>query len=476
MVGFYDITGFHTTGRQRLSQGLMAGHLRSQRTSVFPSKTVINNNIFTGGYADYGCYDSHSCDSTPKWMNWLMGGGMIASVLGGIFGANKTEGAGGGSDKPAADTPASDNSNLKEDIKALQTQFPDAKLSALSNNTILCNGTKCKDIDEALKILNKTPDKTSNPVNLENNPNKAKKTENSENSEKSAANNDGKTEVTAPEVNTDPVINAANVHKTTGVVKKAKNTGSSPAGWYRATKDLKDNVKGITIENLKNAQKNGKSAATYVLEQVLATKGGLSGSLSNNNKAQLLGEIIRKNPSVFNPDGSLKEGADVNKLDVPTAKWVENTYGVNRTQSGQGYKKQEKADNYYVVRGNNGYHAKYDKTKKIWTYHNPQGQEIPEKEFQKVCKNIHASIKRREQVNKWNSEHPNQKVTINKDGTLSTIVKKDTGTSYGVVSKKITANSFEELQKEVEKYLNKGKNGRGGYTAVGGAANKTNKH
>ena len=117
-----------------------------------------------------------------------------------------------------------------------------------------------------------------------------------------------------------------------------------------------------------------------------------------------------------------------------------------------------------MVRGNNGYHAKYDKTKKIWTYHNPQGQEIPEKEFQKVCKNIHASIKRREQVNKWNSEHPNQKVTI------------DTGTSYGVVSKKITANSFEELQKEVEKYLNKGKNGRGGYTAVGGAANKTNKH
>ena len=156
--GSYDITGFHTTGRQRLTQGLMAGHMRSQRTSIFPSKTVINNNIFTGGYADYGCYDTHCCDSTPKWMNWMMGIGLGTNLLGnifGLFGGAKSDGAGGASDKPA-----SDNSNLKTDIKALEKQYPDATFSILSDGSIMCDQEKYESLDEVINALKKNYPKT----------------------------------------------------------------------------------------------------------------------------------------------------------------------------------------------------------------------------------------------------------------------------------------------------------------------------
>ena len=38
--------------------------------------------------------------------------------------------------------------------------------------------------------------------------------------------------------------------------------------------------------------------------------------------------MIKKNPSVFNQDGTLKDGADVSKLDVPTKEWMEKEYNI----------------------------------------------------------------------------------------------------------------------------------------------------
>ena len=374
MVGFYDITGFHTTGRQRLSQGLMAGHLRSQRTSVFPSKTVINNNIFTGGYADYGCYDSHSCDSTHKWMNWLMGGGMIASVLGGIFGANKTEGAGGGSDKPAA--PASDNSNLKEDIKALQTQFPDAKLSALSNNTILCNGTKCKDIDEALKILNKTPDNKNTKIHNDDNNGNGPKLNTQENQVKALAklfNDAGMAGLkTQEEVD-------AKFEELAGT-KPYKIDTSGDGITINAVDDLgnktskADSIK-ITPEQLKDL-KSGEytSLGTFAGKEISAVN--LDGYLriKVGDQTYIVGEDGK---GYQMKDGNVDGYDETNWKYAPSPKsQVSNTKAkkTNSQQQKVSDKNKQNQNDVYSQRAGNGYEARYNKQTKKWTYYNPNGK------------------------------------------------------------------------------------------------------
>ncbi len=101
-MGYYGITGWSGGGRRPINYGLKAGQFRTGKYNVFQNKTVINNNIFAGGYSgfNYGYYDQQCCgsgSSTPKWMNWMMGIGLGTSLLGGIFslfGGEKTEGGG----------------------------------------------------------------------------------------------------------------------------------------------------------------------------------------------------------------------------------------------------------------------------------------------------------------------------------------------------------------------------------------------
>lgn len=101
-MGYYGITGWSGGGRRPINYGLKAGQFRTGKYNVFQNKTVINNNIFAGGYGgfNYGYYDQQCCgsgSSTPKWMNWMMGIGLGTSLLGGIFslfGGEKTEGGG----------------------------------------------------------------------------------------------------------------------------------------------------------------------------------------------------------------------------------------------------------------------------------------------------------------------------------------------------------------------------------------------
>ena len=101
-MGMYSITGWSGGGRRPLTYNLKAGQFRGMgRVNVVPSQTtIINNNIIGGGY---GIYNNHQCcnNSTPKWMNWMMGIGIGTSLLGGILnmfgigGGNSVEGAGG---------------------------------------------------------------------------------------------------------------------------------------------------------------------------------------------------------------------------------------------------------------------------------------------------------------------------------------------------------------------------------------------
>ena len=98
-MGNYGITGWSAGSRQSLTYNLKAGQFRGMgRVRVPNQTTIINNNVFTGGY---GVYDNHNCgDTTPKWMNWMMGLGFAGTILGGIL---NLFGIGGGSTPPVDD-------------------------------------------------------------------------------------------------------------------------------------------------------------------------------------------------------------------------------------------------------------------------------------------------------------------------------------------------------------------------------------
>lgn len=119
-MGMYSITGWSGGGRRPLTYNLKAGQFRGMgRVNVYPSKTTIVNNNFIGG--GYGMYNNYECcnNSTPKWLNWMMGIGIGTSLLGGILnmfgiGGNggTVEGA-GGKEEPQ-ETKAQDPTQSKE--------------------------------------------------------------------------------------------------------------------------------------------------------------------------------------------------------------------------------------------------------------------------------------------------------------------------------------------------------------------------
>lgn len=130
-MGMYSITGWSGGGRRPLTYNLKAGQFRGMgRVNVYPSKTTIVNNNFIGG--GYGMYNNYECcnNSTPKWLNWMMGIGIGTSLLGGIlnlFGIGNNNGAGtvegaGGKEEPQTrtETETTDPTQSKEykDLKA----------------------------------------------------------------------------------------------------------------------------------------------------------------------------------------------------------------------------------------------------------------------------------------------------------------------------------------------------------------------
>ena len=105
-MGQYGITGWSGGARVPLTYNLRAGQMRGMgRVNVFPNNTYVNNNFYGSNY-DYGC--SCNSNSTPGWMNWMMGIGLGGSLLGGILGmfAKKDDSAeGAGGDKKTTEAP-----------------------------------------------------------------------------------------------------------------------------------------------------------------------------------------------------------------------------------------------------------------------------------------------------------------------------------------------------------------------------------
>lgn len=110
--------------------------------------------------------------------------------------------------------------------------------------------------------------------------------------------------------------------------KKSTGTGSSksPEGWYRAQKDNDTHLRGIDPKNVEKAaaQKGHSAVREIVTQQLLNSK--IKNGLTSAQMNQLTEIVRKKNPSVFNEDGSFKKDSKgavaLNKLDIPTQAWI----------------------------------------------------------------------------------------------------------------------------------------------------------
>ena len=117
----------------------------------------------------------------------------------------------------------------------------------------------------------------------------------------------------APAANNKPVIKPKvkqQAPKKPAWVSLAAKPHSKEATWFRATqREFTDFEK--EFEN-------------KTVDEVAARLGGFSakGPLSPEKAAHLKEVLIRQNPSVYNPDGSIRKDADYKKLDIPNVQWL----------------------------------------------------------------------------------------------------------------------------------------------------------
>lgn len=154
-----------------------------------------------------------------------------------------------------------------------------------------------------------------------------------------------------------------------------------PKGFYPAFSDKNGNINGLTESQLRQnegSKGNGTVGAVQVMNALLKTKG--AGFMSGERKAALLKDLCRKNPSVFNEDGSIKKNADLTKLDVPTLQYMMQTYS----------KLPDARHSKPVTFGNNGFYAvgKGADAK----FYRANGIEITSAEFRIKCPSIHSNV------------------------------------------------------------------------------------
>ena len=126
--------------------------------------------------------------------------------------------------------------------------------------------------------------------------------------------------------------------------------------------------------------------------------------LGADDRADLVKLMIANNPSVFNADGTEKDGADWSKLDIPSVKalrgrYVEGgtrydqrtgnvTYQNKRGQQVQGRSNITDA-NRNIIRGQNGYWVDMSGSRPV--YHSPNGV-TSKADFDAHCPNIGKTV------------------------------------------------------------------------------------
>ena len=146
-----------------------------------------------------------------------------------------------------------------------------------------------------------------------------------------------------------------------------------PKGFYPAYSDKSSTINGLTQSQLRRNEPV-TAGAVQVLNAVLGTKGN---NLTGECKALMLNDLIKRNPSVFKKDGTLKTNADLTKLDVPSIDHMKETY--------------LKGDKNKKIRlGNNGYYALGSGSSA--KFFRADGTQITEDAFKNSCPSIMGTI------------------------------------------------------------------------------------
>ena len=272
-MGQYGITGWSGGARVPLTYNLRAGQMRGMgRVNVFPNNTYVNNNFYGSNY-DYGC--SCSSNSTPGWMNWMMGIGLGGSLLGGILGMfvkkdDSAEGAGG--DKKTTETPKelSKLEQAQNSIKGLGKEYS-VKSDADGNITF---EFKTKDghvySGKTLGELNQAVyDAINKPATTEVKPENTEKPEKAETPEEELEDGDftsaideklGTSSQIKGKVSINPDTREVNIEDTTNTYTYAKGS-----------RTIEYKGKQYTVYSLKGATNNktGKAVPTTEQEYIL---------------------------------------------------------------------------------------------------------------------------------------------------------------------------------------------------------------
>ena len=339
----------------------------------------------------------------------LFGGGMTSGMFGGnMFGGGFGMNMGCFSPFGALNTAmAQPTAQAKsgDRLADLQKMYPDWKITSDGNgkyDAVNKDGTvhqsgnfdemcekllKEKQGTDPAKDKDKVDDSNNDKVN--NDDGKSRKTTNEDdgNGAGKTGKNDG---------NGSQGIAAHHSTRSTGSAKtKAKSGVSVPNDWYRA--DTKS-------QEGKHLNLKGCQTASAVLDKLLSAKVDY---LSSADRTQLTKELIHNNPSVFDQSGKVKAGANFDKLDVPSIKYIKAKYvgkanynkksGTVSYTSKQGngvntnYKNSTmKGVGGRTIKGNNGYYVRTSNSGNV--YYDPKGNKISPTDFKEKCPHIYAQV------------------------------------------------------------------------------------
>lgn len=365
----WDVTGFHTGGRQSLTYNIKAGQKRGMgRANVLTNNIVINNYgampMRGGIIRDCGYHDP----GLSNFEKWTLGIGTGLGVIGTILGALGL-GGGGGSVEGAGD------SNNKKEVE--KEEKPEVKPETKPEPEISVKQQK-------------------------------------ENEEIA------KTKQLAAEFN--------KVHDEK-LGDKADITGTVTVN-ADGTVSIKDTINTYTYKKENTTIKyNGVDYPVYTLTGAVNNETGNAVQITTQQYILKDGQLVQPNDLDL---AGLGIGSEKKETQQPET--------VNKTPQ--------------RAAANNANNAN-----KV-----NQGTQTVTKQTTKTPAQI--------EVENWNKQHPEKKVTYN-NGKYSTYVS-TISTRQGKVGKTITANSFKELQKQVNNYLSSVNNNdsnkysTGGYSGLGG--------
>lgn len=289
---------------------------------------IINNNLWSPVPWGWGC---NGCNGGNNWLNNLFGYqmmfGMMNNMFSNLFAPQQRQQRQQtynpyGSFYPGLSlgaTQGNTNTTYEEYMEKMQAQNDLAQLKQTWSEFRFSNiGGKYQAVLKADKsvILNgDTPDELmSNIIGYVNeNPAqfKTKEKEGAGGVDEAGA-GDGTVAGTGDDAVADTGNDTGDGNEDKGTVKhKVKK------GWYVATKANNINFKSaVTYDKLSKEPANAADKATDALISAWGSFG------ETVNKEKLKNLLIKHNPSIFDKNGKLKDGANMNLFDVPTTDWA----------------------------------------------------------------------------------------------------------------------------------------------------------